>query len=121
MPPKQGQALWAMLHSFARVYPLEAELSHKSMAITFLETFRNHLLSALSQSCPCKTVMYNAMQYYPVPLDRRGNFVAWVEAFHDLVNLKLGKTRFKPGLQHPLLTKEAWVKIMPPEMPNPGE
>ena len=119
MDPAIGRALWQMLHSFARGYPFAGTMETRALASNFLASFRDNLLKTAAKQCPCRTVMYNAMLHFPPPLTGRDDFVTWCEALHEVVNLKLQKPRFRPSLQHPMLTHEAWQKIIGNLAPNP--
>ena len=119
LDPALGRGFWRLLHGFAHAYPLLGTLETRHLANAFLASFRDGLLRVAEGKCPCHTVMAKAMTFCPVRLDTRANFIAWTEALHELVNLKLGKPRFRPQLRHALLTEDAWKAIMPPEIAAP--
>lgn len=120
LDPALGRGFWRHLHAFAGSYPQRGTAETRHLANAFLASYRDGLMRTAEGKCSCRTVMAKAMEFCPVPLDTRENFVKWTEALHELVNLKLGKSRFKPGLNHRLLTREAWIAIMPPELAVPS-
>lgn len=119
LDPILGRGFWHHLHGFARAYPLVSTPECRHLANAFLASFRDGLMKVAEGKCPCRTVVSKAMTFCPPPLTGRIEFVTWTEALHELVNLKLGKPRFRPQLRHTLLTVDAWKAIMPEDMPVP--
>lgn len=119
MAPAMGRALWQMLHSFASAYPVEPTAESRVLAMTFLISFRESVLRAASQTCSCRLTMTAVMREFPPEITSRADFVRWTEALHDLVNLKLGKPRFRPNLMHPMLTPEGLERVRTSQPPNP--
>lgn len=121
MDPAMGRALWQMLHGFAKGYPATPSQDSRIMAMTFLASFRDSLMRVASGTCSCRTTLAAVMREFPVDLTSRTGFIEWTEALHDLVNLKLGKPRFKPALQHPMLTPEGLERVRNSQPPPPAK
>lgn len=100
MPPHTGNALWHLLHGYARAMPegpLSPELQAQARA--FLTTFDEAVRLASAGTCPCHQHWSRIREARPADLTSRRAFYWWTVQIHDDVNARLGRPRLYPDLR----------------------
>jgi len=100
MLPRTGNALWHLLHGYARALP-EGPLSEEqqAQARAFLTTFDQAVQIASAGTCQCHQHWAAIRAARPPVLTSRRAFWWWTAAIHDDVNVRLGKPRLYPDLR----------------------
>ena len=83
---KWGSYYWVVLHTQAMCYPSQPTKAEKERMVRFLNDFMTLL--------PCTLCVNDARDYmvsHPPSLASNIEFELWVYAFHNHVNLKIGK------------------------------
>lgn len=107
MKAEVGQALWLLLHEWARQLPLKRSAEDRAKAEGYLMSWRE-LVLAHSAGCDCGQFLTDFIQHTPVPVERgHAAIMSWTIDLHNAVNTKLGKPLFTLAMQ----SKGRWVQL----------
>lgn len=82
-----GPAKWKELHDYTVAYPAAPGFADRLRAKAWLQTYANGLVCSI-----CRTHAKAYIKEYPPNLADRMSFAMWGWMFHNMVNIRLGKS-----------------------------